>query len=152
MANVGDSLRRLYCLQHRIYNLLVHDHNLTSTAGNFLTTIGVLEDKFAATEGWGHSVPTKFLVSFSIISQNYSGRGWKVGTPGPVASCAATKTCRLKVSLQRLTRILTKRRRHLVGIRTPPLGLVGLILAQLVVGDHGWRRCVVVSGVRHERS
>ena len=23
MANVGDSLRRLYCLQHRIYNLLV---------------------------------------------------------------------------------------------------------------------------------
>ena len=25
MANVGDSLRRLYCLQHRIYNLLVID-------------------------------------------------------------------------------------------------------------------------------
>ena len=54
---------------------MVHDHNLTSTAGNFLTTIGLLEDKFAATEGWEHSVPTKFLVSFSIISQNYPGRG-----------------------------------------------------------------------------
>lgn len=67
---------------------MVHDHNLTSTAGNFLTTIGLLEDKFAATEGWGafstYEISRQFFDNLTeLLGSWIEGRdSW---TPWPAA-------------------------------------------------------------------